>query len=77
MAVKRGHEMRSSLVSSALVALVSVPGFLVGQKLRQGESAAALMLAVALLMVVVIASAIMRVGDRDTEASQAGARDGF
>lgn len=77
MAVKRGHEMRSSLVSSALVALVSVPGFLVGQKLRQGDASAALMLALALLMVVVIASAIMRVGDRGGETSQASAHDRY
>ena len=67
--------MRSSLVSSALVALVSVPGFLVGQKVRQGDSSGALLLALALVMVVVIASAIMRVGDRDVESSPADARD--
>jgi hypothetical protein len=67
--------MRSPLVSSVLVALVSVPGFLVGQKFRQGDSWSALLLCLALLMVVVIASAIMRVGDRELESSTADARD--
>ncbi|MEY4510432.1 MAG: hypothetical protein RLZZ450_2554 [Pseudomonadota bacterium] len=69
--------MRSPFVSSALVALVSVPAFLVGDKLRQGDSATALTLSIALLMVVAIASALMRVGDREGEASQADARDRF
>lgn len=67
--------LRSSFVSSALVALVSVPGFLVGQKLRQGDSEGALLLALVLLMVVVLASAIMRQGDRDATLSEADARD--
>jgi len=68
--------LRSSFVSSALVALVSVPGFLVGQKVRQGDTTSALLLALALTMVVVIASAIMRQGDRDAPAADTNdARD--
>jgi membrane protein DedA with SNARE-associated domain len=67
---------RSAFVSSALVALVTVPGFLVGQKLRQGDSSGALLMAIVLTIVVLIASAIMRQGDRDAAPSDtADARD--
>ncbi|MDB4987678.1 MAG: hypothetical protein JWN04_2856, partial [Myxococcaceae bacterium] len=58
-AVKSGTAMiRYSLISSTLVALVSVPGFLVGQKLRQGEPSS-LALAAVMMMIVFVASAIM------------------
>jgi hypothetical protein len=67
---------RSAFVSSTLVALVTVPGFLVGQKLRQGDSSSALVMSLVLTMVVLIASAIMRQGDRDATPSDAtDARD--
>jgi hypothetical protein len=59
--------LRTPIAASTLVALVSVPGFLVGQKLRQGDPGSALMLALALMMVVVLASAIMRQTDRDSD----------
>jgi hypothetical protein len=67
--------MQSPVISSVLVALVSVPGFLVGQKFRQGDSSGALLLCLAMMMVVMIASAIMRGNDRDAESSPADARD--
>jgi hypothetical protein len=51
------------IVASALVALVSVPGFLVGQRLQSGQTDAALWLLPCLLAVVLIASAIMRQSD--------------
>ncbi|MDB4974592.1 MAG: hypothetical protein JWN48_2933 [Myxococcaceae bacterium] len=54
---------RNSIVASTLVALVSVPGFLVGQRLRQGDSSSVVMLAAVMMMVVVVASAIMRQSD--------------
>jgi hypothetical protein len=54
--------LRQSLVASTLVALVSVPGFLLGQKLRQGDPSA-LALALVMGMVVLVASAIMRQAD--------------
>jgi hypothetical protein len=55
--------LRTNLISSALVALVSVPGFLLGQKLRAGDPST-LTLAVVMMMVVLLASAIMRQGNR-------------
>jgi hypothetical protein len=57
------HRMpRHSVIASTLVALVSVPGFLLGQKLRQGDPTA-LTLALVMAMVVLVASAIMRQAD--------------
>lgn len=53
---------RHSVIASTLVALVSVPGFLLGQKLRQGDPTA-LALALVMAMVVLVASAIMRQAD--------------
>lgn len=55
--------LRSSIAASILVALVSVPGFLVGQKLRHDDPMGALLIALAGMMVVVLASAIMRQSD--------------
>lgn len=54
---------QSRIVASTLVALVSVPGFLVGQRLQQGDTHAALSMAVCLAAVVMLASAIMRQTD--------------
>lgn len=54
---------QSQIVASALVAVVSVPGFLVGQRLQQGDVSAALWLAPCLAAVVLLASAIMRQTD--------------
>lgn len=47
----------------ALVALVSLPGFLLGQRLRQGDYQVSLFLIPALLAVVFVASMIMRQTD--------------
>ena len=67
---------QSAFVSSALVALVSVPGFLVGQQVRQGDFSGAQIMALVLTIVVLIASAIMRQGDREaTAADPADARE--
>ena len=60
---------RSAFVSSALVALVSVPGFVVGHKLRHGDASGAFVMALILTIVVSIAGAIMRQGDRDAAPS--------
>jgi hypothetical protein len=49
--------------SSSLVALVSLPGFLIGQRLRDGEHSVALLLIPAMLAVVFLASLIMRQSD--------------
>ena len=46
-----------------LVALVSLPGFLLGQRLRQGDYQISLFLIPALLAVVFVASMIMRQTD--------------
>ncbi|HEX5656179.1 MAG TPA: hypothetical protein VFX59_03250 [Polyangiales bacterium] len=54
---------QSRIVASTLVALVSVPGFLVGQRLQQGDLSAAVWLVPCLAAVVLIASAIMRQSD--------------
>jgi hypothetical protein len=54
---------QSRIVASTLVALVSVPGFLVGQRLQQGDLNAAIWLASCLAIVVLLASAIMRQAD--------------
>jgi hypothetical protein len=55
---------RSPVLASALVALVSVPGFLVGQKLHHHEDQlSVLLLLPLLLMVVLVASALMRQSD--------------
>jgi hypothetical protein len=54
---------QSRIVASTLVALVSVPGFLVGQRLQQGDLNAAIWLASCLAIVVLLASAIMRQTD--------------
>ncbi|MET0283916.1 MAG: hypothetical protein ABW352_05580 [Polyangiales bacterium] len=51
------------IVASTLVAIVSVPAFLVGQRLQQGDTTAALWLASCLAVVVLLASAIMRQSD--------------
>jgi hypothetical protein len=55
--------LRSQIFASMLVALVSVPGFLVGQKLRHGDHTVALLLVPALLVVVFLAGMIMRQSD--------------
>ncbi len=54
---------QSSIVASTLVAIVSVPGFLVGQRLQQGDTSAVLWLIPCLAAVVLLASAIMRQTD--------------
>jgi hypothetical protein len=54
---------QSRIVASTLVAIVSVPGFLVGQRLKQGDADAAIWLLPCLATVVLIASAIMRQTD--------------
>lgn len=55
-----GMSSRQALIGTSLVALVSIPAFLVGQKLRQGPDLSLLMLTALMAMVVVVASAIMR-----------------
>ena len=54
---------QSRIVASTLVAAVSVPGFLIGQRLRQGDDQAVLWLAPIMLLVVLLASALMRQSD--------------
>jgi hypothetical protein len=54
---------QSRIVASTLVAIVSVPGFLVGQRLQAGDTSAAVWLVPCLAAVVFIASAIMRQTD--------------
>lgn len=54
---------QSRIIASTLVALVSVPGFLVGQRLQQGDLHAAMWLTPCLAVVVFIASALMRQSD--------------
>jgi hypothetical protein len=51
---------QSRIVASTLVAIVSVPGFLVGQKLKQGDMSSVVGLLACLLTMIVLASAIMR-----------------
>ncbi len=48
------------LLASTLIAVVSIPGFLVGHTLRHGDGSSALWLLPVLLMVVLLAGAIMR-----------------
>ena len=68
--------LRSSFVFPGLVALVSIPAFLVGHKLRQSDAPSAFLLVVALAMVVLIASAIARQSGRERPASDTSdARD--
>ena len=52
--------LRSRLSATFLLALVSLPGFLIGQKLREGEPSVALALLPVALAVVVVASMLMR-----------------
>ena len=52
--------LREQLNGYVLLALVSVPGFLIGQKLRSGEPQVALALVPITLLIVFLASAIMR-----------------
>jgi hypothetical protein len=56
--------LRERLYGSVLLTLVSVPGFLIGQKLRAGEPQVALALVPISLLVVFVASAIMRPNGR-------------
>ena len=51
---------RGRILAPTLVALVSSPGFLVGQKLRQGDHTLALLLLPLMVGVVLLASMIMR-----------------
>lgn len=51
---------QSRIIASTLVAIVSVPGFLVGQKLKQGDMSSVVGLLACLLTMIVLASAIMR-----------------
>ena len=53
------------LFNALLVAIVSVPGFIVGHKLRSGDSVTALMLLPVMAMIVFLASALMRQGQSD------------
>ena len=48
------------LSAAFLVVLVSLPGFLIGQKLREGEASLALALLPIAVAVVVVASMLMR-----------------
>lgn len=50
-------------IAPTLVALVSVPGFLVGQKLRQGDHHIALILLPLMFAVIFVASLIARQSD--------------
>lgn len=50
----------SRLSVAFLVALVSLPGFLIGQKLREGEASVALALLPIAVAVVLVASMLMR-----------------
>lgn len=52
--------LQNRVVASALVALVSVPAFLIGQRLREGNAQAVLWLIPCAFVVVLLASAIMR-----------------
>lgn len=52
--------LRSRILPYLLVALVSIPGFLIGQKLRSGEPLNAFILLPLMLAIVAIASALMR-----------------
>lgn len=56
---------QSRLFAATLVTLASIPGFLIGQKLRQGDPITALLLLAPALFVVVIAAALMRASDPD------------
>lgn len=47
-------------IAPVLVALVSVPGFLVGQKLRQGDHHVALLLLPLMFAVIFVASLLAR-----------------
>lgn len=51
---------RGRIIATTLVALVSLPGFLVGQKLQQGDHINALMLLPLMFAVVFVASLLMR-----------------
>lgn len=57
---------RQVLLASTLVALVSIPSYLVGHKLRQGDLSGLMFLTLAGLTacIVLLASAIMRASDR-------------
>ena len=52
--------LRGQVLSTTLVALVSVPGFLLGQTLREGDHSVALLLLPLMLGVVLLASSLMR-----------------
>lgn len=63
-AVRKTNLMLTKRFSApALVALVSLPGFLLGQRLRQGDFHVSLFLIPAMLAVVFVASMIMRQTD--------------
>jgi hypothetical protein len=62
-AVKTLAMFQSRIVASTLVAIVSVPGFLIGQRLQHGDTNAALLLAPFVAAIVLVASAIMRQAD--------------
>lgn len=52
--------LQPRLSAALLVALVSLPGFLIGEKLRQGDTNVAMYLFPVALVVVFLASALMR-----------------
>ena len=54
---------RERLYGPVLLALVSVPGFLIGQKLRSGDPQVAMLLVPLTLLIVLVASALMRPTD--------------
>jgi hypothetical protein len=51
---------QNRITASALVALVSMPAFMIGQRLRDGNAQAMMWLLPCAFMVVLLASAIMR-----------------
>ena len=51
---------RGRIIAITLVALVSLPGFLVGQKLRQGDHINALIMLPLMFAIVFVASLLMR-----------------
>jgi membrane protein DedA with SNARE-associated domain len=54
---------QSRILASTLVALVSVPGYVLGQKLRHAEHTSALLLVPILMVIVFVASTLMRQSD--------------
>jgi hypothetical protein len=52
--------LQSRTLAALLIVFVSVPGFLVGHKLRHGDPMSALVLLPLLMILVLVASALMR-----------------